>query len=67
MGTVKKMKEHVTEIKINGFASYYSGGGRYAEPMRLRGKADGKDFDVKTTGKMTIGEIIEEIERQVRQ
>ncbi|MBQ5343777.1 MAG: hypothetical protein J6F33_01100 [Acidaminococcaceae bacterium] len=55
------MKEHIRSISITGWA-FRSGTGHRQTVLTIDVKAkDGKKVTVKTTGKMTIGQIITSI------
>ncbi len=63
---VIEIEDHATTLKIKGFATYYSDCGRIAAPMQIHGIVDGKRFSMKTSGHMTIKEIVESIVRETR-
>lgn len=59
-----EIEDHVTEIEIKNFATLKNQ--TYTQSiMTISGVADGKKFALKTDGTMTIGDIVNEITRQV--
>ena len=62
--TIPEIETHCTELKIKGFAGFYADLSKNTMPMTITGIVDGKRFQVKTTGNMTIGDIVDSIVRQ---
>ena len=56
-----QIEDHVSRLKIKGFVNFYSGCGREHQPMTITGKADGKSFNITTSGNNTLGEIVKMI------
>lgn len=63
---ITDIEDHVTDLHIKGFQGFYDDLGRHAIPMTIHGTVDGRKFSVKTTGNMTIGEIVNEIVKVTR-
>ena len=64
--TIPQIETHCTELKINGFSGFYLVLSKSTLPMTITGIVDGKRFQVKTTGNMTIGDIVDSIVRQAK-
>ena len=62
--TIPEIETHCTELKIKGFTGFYLELSRNGMPMTITGIVDCKRFQVKTTGNMTIGDIVDSIVRQ---
>jgi len=63
---IADIRDHVTELHIKGFTGFYSMLGKDPTPMTIHGTVDGRKFSIKTTGNMTIGDIVNAIVRATR-
>lgn len=56
-----QIEDHVSELHIKGWVTWFSGNARDHKPMTITGKADGKSFNITTSGNNTLGEIVQMI------
>ena len=56
-----QIEDHVSELHIKGWVTWFSGNARDHKPMTIMGSVKKKNFSVRTNGNNTLGEIVQMI------